>query len=89
MAQVRAIASHALKMRMSALAGAPAGLSTDRAAHASLLAADIKRFLDRPSTPATRSEIPDAPPGAPIGQPAMEFLRRFEPVCAGFDRFEW
>jgi hypothetical protein len=51
-----------------------------------LIAADIKRFLERPSVPATRSELPDAPPGAPIGQPAMEFIRRYEPVCAGFDR---
>ena len=65
------------------------GLTPERAAHASLLAADIKRFLDRPSTPATRTELPEAPPGAPIGQPAMEFLRRFEPACSGFDRFEW
>ena len=86
-AQVRAIASHALKTRMSAMA-APGGatLTTERAAHASLLAADIKRFLERPAVPATRGELPDAPPGAPIGQPAMDFLRRFEPVCSGFDR---
>jgi hypothetical protein len=89
MAQVRAIASHALKTRMSALSSASAGVTAERAAHASLLAADIKRFLDRPSTPATRGELPEAPPGAPIGQPALEFLRRHEPACSGFDRFEW
>jgi len=89
MAQVRAIASHALKTRMTSLASSGAALTTERAAHASLLAADIKRFLDRPSTPVARGELPEAPPGAPIGQPAMEFLRRFEPVCSGFDRFEW
>jgi hypothetical protein len=80
MPQVRAIASHGLKTRMS-MVGAGAGLTAERAAHASLLAADIKRFLDRPSVPATRLELPDAPPGAPIGQPAMEFLRRYEPAC--------
>jgi hypothetical protein len=89
MAQVRAIASHALKTRMTSLASSGTGLTTERAAHASLLAADIKRFLDRPSMPVARGELPEAPPGAPIGQPAMEFLRRFEPVCSGFDRFEW
>ena len=89
MPQVRAIASHALKTRMAATSAAGTGLTTEHAAHASLLAADIKRFLERPSVPATRTEIPEAPPGAPIGQPAMEFLRRFEPVCSGFDRFEW
>ena len=88
MPQVRAIASHALKNRMGA-AGSSVGLTGERAAHATLLAADIKRFLERPSVPATRTELPDAPPGAPIGQPAMEFLKRFEPACAGFDRWEW
>ncbi len=89
MPQVRAIASHALKTRMAAAAGSSAALTGERAAHASLLAADIKRFLERPSVPATRTEMPEAPPGAPIGQPAMEFLNRFEPVCSGFDRWEW
>jgi hypothetical protein len=91
MAQVRAIASLALKTRMTAMSSpaAAGGLTTERAAHASLLSADIKRFLERPSIPATRGELPEAPPGAPIGQPAMEFIRRFEPVCSGFDRFEW
>jgi hypothetical protein len=87
MPQVRAIATHALKTRMTASTGA--GLTGERAAHAGLIAADIKRFLDRPSVPATPSQLPDAPPGAPIGQPAMEFLKRYEPACAGFDRWEW
>jgi len=86
---VRAIASHALKTRMTAAAGTSAGLTGERAAHATLIAADIKRFRERPSVPATRIEAPDAPPGAPIGQPAMEFLKRYEPACAGFERLEW
>jgi hypothetical protein len=53
-----------------------------------LLAADIKRFLDRPAAPAAATPLPTAPPGAPIGEPAMEWLRRLEPVCSegGFDR---
>jgi hypothetical protein len=85
MAQVRAIASHALKTRMAAATSNGAAGSTERAVHASLLAADIKRFLDRPSVPATRTQLPEAPPGAPIGQPAMEFLRRYQPVCSGFE----
>jgi len=89
MPQVRAIASHALKNRMTAAAGSGAGLTGEPAAHASLIAGDIKRFLERPSVPATRTELPEAPPGAPIGQPAMAFLQRYEPACAGFDRWEW
>jgi hypothetical protein len=88
MPQVRAIASQALKTRMSTATSTP-GLTGERAAHATLLAADIKRFLERPSVPATRIETPEAPPGAPIGQPAMEFLRRYEPACSGFERWEW
>jgi len=89
MPQVRAIASHALKTRMTAATGSSAALTGERAAHATLMAADIKRFLERPSVPATRMEVPEAPPGAPIGQPAMEFLKRYEPACAGFDKWEW
>jgi hypothetical protein len=31
--------------------------------------------------------LPSAPPGAPIGEPAMDWLRRIEPVCSiDFDR---
>ncbi|MEO5896833.1 MAG: zinc-dependent metalloprotease [Vicinamibacterales bacterium] len=79
MSQVRAIASAKLRGRAAALASAGA---TPAAAHAALLAADIKRFLDRPAAPATRTDPPAAPPGAPIGEPAMEWLRRMEPPCS-------
>ena len=51
-------------------------------AHVTLLAADIKRFLERPAMPATRMATETAPPGAPIGDPAMQFLRRMEPPCS-------
>jgi hypothetical protein len=75
MSQVRAVASQALRTRMSAMSALTA-LAGDRGAHASLIAADIKRFLERPAAPATRTDTPDAPPGAPIGEPAMEFIKR-------------
>ena len=84
MPQVRAIATQALKARMSAASGGAGALTGASAAHAGLVAADIRRFLDRPAVPAVRAEMPEAPPGAPIGQPAMEFLRRYEPSCSGF-----
>jgi hypothetical protein len=81
MPQVRAIASHMLdRQRRRLVAAAPANIS--QAAHASLLAADIKRFLERPAPPAQPMTAPDAPPGAPIGEPAMEWLRRLEPPCS-------
>jgi hypothetical protein len=77
MPQVRAIATQKLQQRQQRLAGAAASAS----AHASLLAADIKRFLDRPFAPATRTDLPTAPPGAPIGDPGMDWLGRMEPFC--------
>jgi hypothetical protein len=73
MPQVRAIATQKLQQRQQRL-GSVASASPASSAHASLLAADIKRFLDRPFAPATRTELPTAPPGAPIGDPGMEWL---------------
>ncbi len=75
MPQVRAIASQRLRLRMI-----DAGKAQGQA-HAELLADDIKRFLDRPSPPAQRTDSPQPPPGAPIGEPAMDWFRRLEPLC--------
>jgi hypothetical protein len=85
MSQVRAIVSAKLRARAAVL---PSNGTTPAAAHGSLLAADIKRFLERPAPPATATPLPSAPPGAPIGEPAMEWLRRLEPMCSmgEFDR---
>ena len=80
MPQVRAIASQKLQQRQQRLTAAPAGNAL-ASAHATLLAADIKRFLDRPFAPAPRMEIPSPPPGAPIGDPGMDWLDRLEPLC--------
>ncbi len=87
MPQVRAVATLELRNLMGLAANPPMPTTDpDRAAskaHFELLADDIKRFLERPSQPASRIDLPDAPPGAPIGQPAMEFLRRYEePACS-------
>jgi len=72
-AQVRATAS----MKLSNLAGrlrSEAGKSEpDRAQH-TLLAADIKRFLDRPGELVKPIYAADAPPGAPIGDVPMDWL---------------
>ena len=72
MPQVRAIASGALAYLQNN------GFDTnpdagDRAAQ-SLLAADVKRFLERPIAPIAIPASPDAPPGAPIGDPGMNWL---------------
>ena len=42
--------------------------------HAATMALNIRRFLDRPTAPTTAPGTVAAPPGAPIGQPAMNWL---------------
>lgn len=72
--QVRAIAS----LKLSKLAGrskVPAnGASEADVAQRTLLAADIKRFLERPAETAKMLPAPDAPPGAPIGDMPLDWL---------------
>ena len=59
-------------------------------ARANLMAADINRFLTRPANPvATQFAAPVAPPGAPIGEPAMEWFRWLEPDCTWIDWRRW
>jgi hypothetical protein len=84
MPQVRAIATQKLQQRAQRLTS-PAQASAGASAHAALLSSDIKRFLDRPFAPATRTDIPTAPPGAPIGDPGMDWLSRLGPFC-GWER---
>jgi hypothetical protein len=69
MPQVRAAATSALRGIHGDLVA-----MTD-APHSALLASNIQRFLERPAAPAALAQLPDAPPGAPIGQPAMEWLQ--------------
>ncbi len=83
MPQVRAIASSKLRQIGSTQIGSE---NAAHSAHQELLADDITRFLDRPGPAATRQDIPTAPPGAPIGAPAMDWLRRLEPACSEWDR---
>ena len=78
MPEVRAEASDALR-KIQTGAHALAG-KDDRAAQA-LLAADIKRFLDRPGDPVRTPTTYDAPPGAPIGDSALDWLVS-PPWCA-------
>ena len=51
----------------------------DQAQHM-LLAADIKRFLERPAETMRIMPPPDAPPGAPIGDTGMDWLAP-APLC--------
>ena len=73
--QVRAIATWKLSRLMNRAAVARFQDESEQAAM-SLLAADIKRFLERPAEVMKAILPPDAPPGAPIGEPAMDWLAR-------------
>jgi hypothetical protein len=74
--QVRAIASFKLQ-KLAAHLHAEAGRSESDQAQHTLIAADIKRFLERPAAD-QQKVIPasPAPPGAPIGDMGQEWLRR-------------
>ena len=43
-------------------------VATAQTAMNNYLADEIKRFLDRPAEPVPRPSLPEAPPGAPIGE---------------------
>jgi hypothetical protein len=89
MSQVRAVTTAKLRSRAARYvqASTPAARAANApaAAHAALLAADITRFLDRPAAVIPRITAPVAPPGAPIGEPAMEWFRRIDAECTWSD----
>jgi hypothetical protein len=81
-AQVRAIASFKLGKLAARLRSEVVQGESEQAGRA-LLAADIKRFLERPGPTAFVQPAPDAPPGAPIGDVGMDWFSR--PVCGWAD----
>jgi hypothetical protein len=79
--QVRAIAAFKLGKLAARLRGAAPQGESEQAQHAQL-AADIKRFLERPADTMRVMPAPDAPPGAPIGgDPGMDWLAP-APACS-------
>ena len=73
MPQVRAIAEQELRT-LRAMAALAEQDDEDDAAYLLLLASDINRFWNRPMAPVSPMDAPNAPPGAPIGSPAMEWI---------------
>jgi hypothetical protein len=69
--QVRAIAS--FKLGKLAARNWPATDDAGRAQY-EMIAGNIKRFLNRPAEPSKMIPVPDAPPGAPIGDEGMDWL---------------
>ena len=86
MAEVRA---HALAS-LRGIAGRGYALSDGPLYH-DLLVRDIERFLARPGDPLPSSAFPApaAPPGSPIGDPALDWLRRSAVLCAWEGRSEF
>ena len=82
LAQVRAEATSALSALGARTAGSGSG-GPAMTAHRELMAADIERFLMRSGLEAPRGAFPApaAPPGSPIGDPAMDWLQRSDTVC--------
>ena len=89
MPQVRAIASAKLVQMREAFEQSSRGVDAD-AAHYMLISRDITRFFDRPAEGFTQPATQSAPPGAPIGEPAMDWLRQWDPECVWwFEPWEW
>ena len=88
--QVRAMASLKLQNLATRLGAEGAKSEADRAQHA-LLAADIKRFLERPAEVAHMIPAPGAPLGAPIGDAGIDWLASppWHSVMRGFDLSYW
>jgi hypothetical protein len=85
MPQVRALAVQSLEAL--ARQAAPSGADRLQAAHAALLAQDVRRFLERPASAVPLPAVPQPPPGPPIGEPALDYLRglELEPWCSRVD----
>jgi hypothetical protein len=82
--QVRAVA--ALKLQQLATRLRAAGKTESDEAQHTLLAADIKRFLERPAEVARIMPAPAAPPGAPIGDSGQNWLA--SPAWCSWDDVE-
>jgi hypothetical protein len=79
MPQVRAIATSKLRSRMTAGRATTNGTAS---VMASYLADEIDRFLKRPASAVPIAGAPEAPPGAPIGDPGMDYLGRLGRYCS-------
>ncbi len=87
--QVRAVASMKLS-KLAARAKTAVNKTELDTAQRTLIAADIKRFLERPVDPQRPIPLtaPDAPPGAPIGDSGNDWLAR-PPYAGKSTPFNW
>lgn len=81
MPQVRAIANHNLERLGRRLAKTDPRLSSADAAHFRLMVSEINRLLTRPAEAIDNPEAKKPPPGAPIGEPSLNWLGNEEAWC--------
>ena len=81
MPQVRAIASEHLEDLAARLTRKTRRASDGDRAHYKLLVADINRFMNRTADAVRQPDAAEAPPGAPIGEPAMNWLGNQKHWC--------
>jgi len=72
--QVRAIASQTLRQLQRRSSAPAAAVAVGEQAHRALIADDIKRFFEQGMDLWRPAAVPDAPPGAPIGDTGMDYL---------------
>jgi hypothetical protein len=82
MPQVRAEALLRLEQRGQELARIASTADESDSAHYQLLRSDIERFRTGDAAVDDLLAVLVAPPGAPIGEPAMDWLARMEPWCS-------
>ncbi|MXX56318.1 MAG: DUF5117 domain-containing protein [Gemmatimonadetes bacterium] len=81
MPQVRAVAEQRLRMLREMAVTRSDGYGA-MAAHFALLARDIERFENRPHGAWAPTPSQQAPPGAPIGTPARDWIGQLLPFCS-------
>ena len=88
MPQVRAIANDTLGSLAMLMRIDLDSLGDEDAAHFKLMTQDITRSVEQPAEQGRSPQALELPPGAPIGEPAMDWLRQFEPACSQWERWE-
>ena len=83
LARIRQLSAHEVGHTLGRIRSLDARRSVSDA-HVRLLRDDIERFLERPGDPATVPAVrtPAAPPGSPIGAPALDWLGAHPEFCA-------
>ena len=89
MPQVRAVAGLRLERLQDRLMAAAGDASEANTAHYAQLARNIGRLLQSPAEAFAAPSAVAAPPGAPIGDPGMDWLGGLEPVCSWWDEWQW